>query len=204
MKKFIIAAIVLFALALCGLYLYFYQGWSVLPLHEGDVQVQVKTEGRSVLLDRGEGFEEFEIRGVDLGAGEPGHFATDYSIDKETYLRWFKQIQDMGANSVRVYTLLGDAFYQAFYEYNVDNPTPLYLMHGVWLDDYAGYSHMDGFDAEYLGKLTSQPNGGGRAARAAHGGAGPRSGYGVVPVGCVALGTRLHPGRGVGAEHRRL
>lgn len=155
MKKFIIAAIVLFALALCGLYLYFYQGWSVLPLHESDVQVQVKTEGRSVLLDRGEGFEEFEIRGVDLGAGEPGHFATDYSIDKETYLRWFKQIQDMGANSVRVYTLLGDAFYQAFYEYNVDNPTPLYLMHGVWLDDYAGYSHMDGFDAEYLGKLTS-------------------------------------------------
>lgn len=155
MKKFIIAVAVIFTLALCGLYLYFYQGWTVLPLHEGDVRAQARTEGRSVLLDRGEGFEEFEIRGVDLGAGQPGHFATDYSIGKETYLRWFEQIQDMGANSIRVYTLLGDAFYQAFYEYNVENPNPLYLMHGVWLDDYAGFSHMDAFDAEYLGKLAS-------------------------------------------------
>lgn len=154
MKKFIIVVVALFAVAFCGLYLYFYQGLTVLPFGEGEARAQVKTEGRSVLLDRGEGFEEFEIRGVDLGAGKPGHFATDYALDKETYLRWFEQIQDMGANSIRVYTLLGDAFYQALYEYNVDNPNPLYLMHGVWLNDYSGYSHTDGFDAEYLGKLT--------------------------------------------------
>ena len=55
----------------------------------------------------------------------------------------------------RVYTLLGDAFYEALYEYNHDNPHPLYLIHGVWLNDYAGYSHMDGFDADYQGKLES-------------------------------------------------
>ena len=50
--------------------------------------------------------EPFEIRGVDMGVGIPGHFATDYAIDKETYLRWFRMIKDMGANCVRVYTLL--------------------------------------------------------------------------------------------------
>lgn len=156
MKKFIIATVVIFALALAGLYLYFYQGWSAFTLpKDADVQVSVKTEGRTVLLDKGEGFEEFEIRGVDVGAGLPGHFATDFALDKETYLRWFKQIQDMGANTIRVYILLGDAFYEAFYEYNVDNPNPLYLVHGVWLNDYAGFSHMDGFDEGYLGALSN-------------------------------------------------
>lgn len=155
MKKFIIATVIIFALALGGLYLYFYQGWSLfMAPQDADVQVSVKTEGRTVLVDAGNGFEEFEIRGVDVGAGFPGHFATDYALDKETYLRWFEQIQSMGANTIRVYILLGDAFYQAFYEYNVDNPNPLYLVHGVWLNDYAGFSHMDGFDNGYLGALS--------------------------------------------------
>lgn len=154
MKKFIIAVAIIFSLALVGLYLYFYEGWGgFLFPKDGNVQALVKTEGRAVLVDGGEGFEDFELRGVDLGAGEPGHFATDYALDKETYLRWFKQIQDMGANTIRVYTLLGDAFYEAFYEYNMGNPNPLYLVHGVWLNDYSGFSHMDGFDDEYQAKL---------------------------------------------------
>ena len=156
MKKFIIATVVIFALALAGAYLYFYEGWGGdLFSKDGDVHTFTATEGRTILVDQGDGLKEFEIRGVDLGAGKPGHFATDYALDKETYLRWFAQIQDMGANTIRVYTLLGDAFYEAFYEYNHDNPHPLYLIHGVWLNDYAGYSHMDGFDADYQGKLES-------------------------------------------------
>lgn len=156
MKKFIIATVVIFALALTGIYLYFYEGWGGLLFpKDGDVRTFTATEGRTIFVDQGDGLKEFEIRGVDLGAGEPGHFATDYALDKETYLRWFAQIQDMGANTIRVYTLLGDAFYEAFYEYNHDNPDPLYLIHGVWLNDYAGYSHMDGFDQEYQGALES-------------------------------------------------
>lgn len=76
--------------------------------------------------------EPFEIRGVNLGSGIPGHFATDYAIDKETYLQWFDQIQAMGANCIRVYTLLQDDFYNAFWEYNKDREQPLYLIHGLW------------------------------------------------------------------------
>ena len=65
-----------------------------------------------------EDYEAFEIRGVNMGVGIPGEWATDYAIDKETYLRWFQYIQDMGANTIRVYTILHDDFYNAFYEYN--------------------------------------------------------------------------------------
>ena len=67
-------------------------------------------------------------------------------IDKETYKRWFKYIQDMGANTIRVYTVQQDVFYNALYEYNKDNDNPLYLIHGVWVNDYTQNSHRDALD----------------------------------------------------------
>lgn len=80
--------------------------------------------------------EKFIVKGVNLGSGIPGYYATDFHIDKKTYKRWFKQIQEMGANTIRVYTILSPDFYDAFYEYNKNNKNPLYLIHGVWVDDY--------------------------------------------------------------------
>ena len=99
--------------------------------------------------------EKFTIKGVNLGAGIPGHFATDYAIDKETYLRWFKDIQDMGANTIRVYTILSPKFYDAFYEYNKSNETPLYLIHGVWVDDYILNSKVDALNENFQDKFLS-------------------------------------------------
>ena len=64
----------------------------------------------AIYLDRGNGFEAFEIRGIDLGAGEPGEWATDYGIEEETYLRWFQQMKEMGANTVRVYSIQSEPF----------------------------------------------------------------------------------------------
>ncbi|HIW76289.1 MULTISPECIES: hypothetical protein [Gordonibacter] len=149
MKKFIIAAVVMFMLAACGLYVVFGTSASI-DLNPGKpVTSQVRQVGKTIQIDRGNGWEDFEIRGVDMGAGIPGHFATDYAIDKDTYLRWFKQIKEMGANTIRVYILLGTSFYEAFYEFNKDNPDPLYLIHGVWIDDYVQNSHMDAFVDEY-------------------------------------------------------
>ena len=64
----------------------------------------------AIYLDRGNGFEAFEIRGIDLGAGEPGEWATDYGIEEETYLRWFQQMKEMGANTIRVYSIQSEPF----------------------------------------------------------------------------------------------
>lgn len=49
-----------------------------------------------------------------MGSGIPGKWATEFAIDEETYRRWFGYIQAMGANTVRVYTIQGEAFYNAF------------------------------------------------------------------------------------------
>lgn len=155
MKRFVIAVSVIFALAASILYLFFGTSFYIDLDPDKPVETWTRTEGKSIQIDRGNGWEDFEIKGVDLGAGIPGHFATDYAIDKDTYLRWFQQIKDMGANTIRVYILLGPEFYEAFYEFNHDNPDPLYLIHGVWIDDYVQNSHMDAFDPEYEDRFIS-------------------------------------------------
>ncbi|MGF6376173.1 hypothetical protein M2140_001244 [Clostridiales Family XIII bacterium PM5-7] len=117
------------------------------------VETFTTVEEKTIFLDSGEGMEPFEIRGVDMGAGIPGHFATDYAISKNTYKRWFKMIQEMGANCVRVYTILDDTFYDAVYEYNKDREEPLYIIHGLWVNDYIHYSRVDAYDEKFLGEL---------------------------------------------------
>ena len=76
------------------------------------------TDSDTIYMERDGQAVPFEIRGVNMGVGLPGEWATDYAIDQETYLRWFGWIQEMGANTIRVYTILHDDFYNAFYEYN--------------------------------------------------------------------------------------
>lgn len=149
MKKFIIiisaiiAAIMLWDLA------YFRLGWYI-DLQPGkEVSTFVKTSGKEILMDKGNGYEPFEIKGVNLGSGEPGEWSTDFDIDEESYMRWFKEIQDMGANTIRIYTVQQDVFYNAFYKYNKDNPNPLYIIHGVWVNDYIQNSHRDAYDPDF-------------------------------------------------------
>lgn len=113
----------------------------------------VKTSGKDILLDTGDGYKNFEIKGVDMGSGLPGKFATSYAIDKKTYLRWFRYIQEMGANTIRVYTMLNDDFYNAFYEYNKNNDHPLYLIQGLWVNDYTQYSRLDAYSKEFREKF---------------------------------------------------
>ena len=84
-----------------------------------------------------------------MGVGIPGYFSTEFAIDKETYLRWFGMIQEMGANTIRVYTIQIPDFYEAVYEYNKDNPNPLYILHGVWVNDYVQNSHVDAYDDSF-------------------------------------------------------
>ena len=151
MKKFVIVVAALL-LVLFGLDAAYYRlGWYINFRGEPtEVTSFTSTDEDTIYVDQGNGPQPFVIKGVNLGVGIPGHWATDYAIDKETYLRWFRQIQEMGANTIRVYTILQDDFYNAFYEYNKENPQPLYLLHGVWVNDYVQNSHRDAYDTDFL------------------------------------------------------
>lgn len=149
LKKFLILITSVVLLVLLWDTAHYRLGWYI-DLHPGqEAETFVKVEGTGIWLDRGEGYQPFEIRGVNLGSGEPGEWSTDFAIDKETYLRWFQYIKEMGANTIRVYTVQQDVFYNAFYEYNRDNPDPLYLIHGVWVNDYVQNSHADAYDQKF-------------------------------------------------------
>ena len=157
MKKFIITMSVLVVLTAAGLYAYYGLG-VYMDLHPNvPVTTFMSTNEDTIYTLRDGEYQPFEIRGVDMGVGIPGEWATDFAIDKETYLRWFQYIQELGANTVRVYTILHDDFYNAFYEYNTAREEageePLWLLHGVWVDDYSHNSHKDMYDEGLLPEM---------------------------------------------------
>ena len=153
MKKFIIAISIIVVLVMLYDTCYYRLGLYIDFQPQKEVATFIKTEDDKILLNKGDGYKEFEIKGVNMGSGIPGEWSTDFAIDKETYLRWFDQIKDLGANTVRIYTVQNDTFYNAFYEYNHENPDPLYLIHGVWVNDYVLNSHRDAYNEDFFDTL---------------------------------------------------
>lgn len=155
MKRFIIVTAIMVACALGVTYLVLYKGLDLWLLpHASNIDASFRVDGTDIVALDEDGKEHvFTMRGVDIGGAEPGHFATEQSTDRETYERWFDLIASMGGNTVRVYMLMAPSFYEALAAHNEDAAEPLYLLQGVYLYDYAAYSHMDGFDDGYMGTL---------------------------------------------------
>ena len=105
-------------------------------LHDGYFQIPADGSWKTVY-----------VAGVDIGPATPGHFATEPPVDPAVYASWFNKIGEMGANSIRVYTLLPPGFYRALLDYNRSHPQrPLYLFQEIWLEAPAGG---DLFDADF-------------------------------------------------------
>lgn len=157
MKKFIMVVCAVMLALFAFYYAYYHMGLYIDFDPDAPVTTFMKTDEDTIYMERDGVYEPFEIRGVNLGVGIPGEWATDYAIDQETYLRWFAYIQDLGANTIRVYTILQDDFYNAFYEYNTAREEageePLWLIHGVWVNDYVQFSHRDAYDDDFLQAL---------------------------------------------------
>lgn len=149
MKKFVIIVSVIILVFLLFDWLFFYEGFYFGLDKQKTVDYFMKADSEEIYMEKDGSFEPFEIRGVNMGSGIPGEWATSFAVDGETYKRWFGYIQEMGANTIRVYTIHNDTFYDAFYDYNKDNPTPLYMLHGVWVNDYVLNSHRDAYSEDF-------------------------------------------------------
>lgn len=104
---------------------------------EDGVSYRVKAEGEYFYIysPDTEEWEKVFWKGVNIGAGEPGLFPGELTISYDSYLRWFGYISDMNCNCIRVYTTMRPQFYQALYDFNSTAENPLYLFHGVWMDE---------------------------------------------------------------------
>lgn len=90
------------------------------------------------------------LKGVNLGMGKPGYFPGEAAISEEEYYRWFEQIADMNANTVRVYTLQPTGFYNALKAFNEQAEEPLYIFHGVWINEEQLVESLDAYAHEPL------------------------------------------------------
>jgi hypothetical protein len=120
---------------------------------DAEIKSNVKTEHKNILVNSGDGYEEFTVKGVTLDSSLPGHYATDYKANEETYLRWFDEIAAMGANTIRLNQIMDDDFYNAFYAYNISCQDPLYLIQSIWVEDYAQNSANDAYESVFFSVL---------------------------------------------------
>lgn len=73
------------------------------------------------------------LKGINLGAALPGKYPSEFP-DKPTYRSWIRDMAELGVNCVRVYTIHPPAFYEALREHNLQAGSPIYLVHGVWVE----------------------------------------------------------------------
>ena len=152
MKKFLIAAVALLLAALGGWYAVFCRGF-YLP-SDGPVTAAFRTEGKSLLRQAEDGsWTPFSVKGVDVSSSMPGHYASEFAPEEADYLRWLTAIGEMGANTVRVYTVMDDDFYNALYTYNTTHEEPLYLLQGIQVSDAANNGCDDAYSDAFLGTL---------------------------------------------------
>lgn len=113
-----------------------------------DLSYPSKIEDNRMHVYKDEKWVPITIKGVNIGMGKPGHFPGEAAIDEDEYLRWFQQIGDMNANAIRIYTLHPPGFYKALAAYNAQAEQPLYVLHGVWVDETPLEETEDAFHKE--------------------------------------------------------
>ncbi len=91
-----------------------------------------RTEGDHFARRVGDTWKPAYLVGVDLLPTLPGSFPAESVTDSALYLEWLGSISALGANSIRVYTILPPAFYRALHEFNsAGSHPPLWLVQGV-------------------------------------------------------------------------
>lgn len=153
MKRFILASLAV-VLLLAGIgYLVYYRGIYVDFKPEVSVTAHFRTQGKEIQYLDGDTWKTMEIRGVDLSSNIPGEAMLDFVPAYEDYSRWLEQIGEMGANTIRVHTVMDDDFYEAFYDYNTTKEKPLYLLQGLSVPDRANYGTEDIYQEEFVDLL---------------------------------------------------
>lgn len=117
------------------------------------VTYPARTVGDRFEVRTDDAWRPFWIKGVNLGAALPGRHPSEFP-DSATYARWIREMAEMNANTIRVYTVHPPHFYDALLEWNRAHPhRPLWLIHGVWTElpedhDYRAPAFERGFFSE--------------------------------------------------------
>lgn len=86
-------------------------------------------------------FRPLFVKGFNLGVALPGRYPSEFPEDVETYAGFLDTLTGLGANTVRLYTLLPPAFYEALARHNARasaearaDARRIWLVQGVWTE----------------------------------------------------------------------
>lgn len=96
-----------------------------------------RTRGDYLQARDGDTWTNVYLVGANLGPAQPGEFPSTVSRDFTVYARWLREMADINANTVRVYTILPPAFYQALAAHNAAAARPIWLLQEIWIHDDA-------------------------------------------------------------------
>ena len=132
MKRFLIISVLLVGILVLGIDFFIIEGVYIDLGLSKEVETPYKTSQKSIMALKEDGsYEELIIKGVTVNSNIPEKYTPDFAATEEDYYRWLKKISYMGANTVKVSSLLDDDFYNAFYRYNTTHEKPLFLLQGI-------------------------------------------------------------------------
>lgn len=146
MKKYIWIIAGLFVVFFLYEYSIYHYGFYVFSYDSSMIHANVTTKDSTILVKN----DPFEVKGVIVSAAIPNYKFSDYELNEEEYLAWMLQIQEMGANTIYVTTLMDADFYDALYTFNTTHiDTPLYILQGVRVSDYGNNTPKDAYDRNF-------------------------------------------------------
>ena len=112
-----------------------------------------RTRGNYLEALDGGAWRPVYLAGANLGPARPGEFPSTMSRDYEVYAEWLQQFAGMHANTVRVYTILPPAFYQALAAHNRSAAQPIWLIQEIWVHDEAQDLYDPELEREFVDTL---------------------------------------------------
>ncbi len=115
------------------------------------MQLPARVIGTHVAAAEGPNFVPRFWAGVNIGSTVPGTQPGEVAADRDTYDRWFSGIAALGANVVRIYTILKPEFYDAVRAHNLAHPEkPIYVIQGIWIPEDRWYETQDAYDSQVI------------------------------------------------------
>ncbi|MBR0418367.1 MAG: hypothetical protein IJI66_04300 [Erysipelotrichaceae bacterium] len=148
MKKFLLSALLLLLIGSGIYYAAFHAGFYVKKESE-PIRVSFSQGANLIIEDK-----QLEIKAVEVSSFVPGYHYADFKPEKEDYLRWFKQIHEMGANTILATSIMDTDFYNALYEF--DQTDTLYLIQGLSVKDAIAHANSDAYTSTLVSELIEQ------------------------------------------------
>ncbi len=95
---------------------------------EKDINYISKVDNSGFHIYNNDQWDELIIKGVNISP-------ITMDMKEKDYLKWFNDIGEMKANSIRVNTIQPPEFYKALSVYNRNTVNPIYLFQGVLIDE---------------------------------------------------------------------